>query len=356
MDLSNKEIIHKIFGEGKIISHIDEYLKIQFGDLEKNFVYPDAFKTFLKFKNQKDAELLLPDILDKFKTKQREIKVKEELIKKKRILKIESYRAEKKSSTKSKSSRFVRESSNLAFRCDYCDGGKTIENIGFNGVCSDENIKINIEEEKNAWCKSNRNHCFKYHNNEITRQELDAIFEKDDFICYESMMLRDWKAYAGTVMRGENQGKPKKIGRAEKNSLCILTTCEHNKKEDSRIIFGVFLIGEAFKGDAYQEGYVAANSKYKIQLSKEESDKLLFWNYYANSTNPHNVLWNSGSFRYFHNIQAAQILRDIVEIKSGTEDQELAKDFYKYYCEINRINADTLGELSGALRQSEPAK
>ena len=45
-----------------------------------------------------------------------------------------------------------------------------------------------------------------------------------------------------------------------------------------------------------------------------------------------------------------------VEIKKGTEDEQLAKDFYKYFCDINRIDVEALGELSGALRQVELSK
>lgn len=356
MDLRNKVIIHEVFGTGKIISNKDGYLTIQFKDKKKNFVFPDAFESFLRFKNRKDIELLLPTIKEKFKIKQKEREEHEELIIKERMLRLETYRAEDSTKKKSKSRSSMRDSSNLAFRFNYCDGGKSTGQVGFNGVCSDYILKKNIEHEKNIWCKSEDSLCMKYYNNEITREVLDNIFEKKSFVCYESQMLRDWKAYAGTVRRGENKGKAKKIGRTYKNTLCILTTCDHGEEEDSRYIFAVFLIDETFKGNNKQEGYVGAHSKYKIKLSKDEANKLLFWNYYANSTSPHKVLWNSGLFRYFHNNQAAQILRDIVEIKKDTEDEELAKEFYQYFCDLSKIDIETLGELNGALRQVEFSK
>ena len=358
MDLINKEVIHKIFGEGIIITNVNGYLTIQFSVEEKNFVFPDAFKSFLKFKNSKDTESLLPAIKEEFIMKEEEEKERQELIKKERALKLEAYRAEKdsKSKSKPKTRKSIEESSNLAFRANYCDGGQNSEQIGFSGVCSDKIISNNIEGEKYTWCKSEDSLCMKYHNKEITREELDRTFGKSRIICYESMMLRDWKAYAGSVLRGDNKGKPKKLGRANKNALCILTTCEPGTEEDTRYIFGVFLVDEVFKGDTKEEGYVSSGSKFKIKLSREEAQRLLFWNYYVNATNPQNILWNSGLFRYFHNNQAAQILRDIVRIKKDTQDEDLAKEFFEHFCQINRIDIDTLGEINGALKQTESAK
>lgn len=168
--------------------------------------------------------------------------------------------------------------------------------------------------------------------------------------------LEEWKAYAGLVLRGDNKGNPKAIGRAQKNTLSILTACEADTSEETRYIYGVFLVDAVFKGDKSQQGYVGSDPKYKIKLSREEAQNLLFWNYYVNATNPQKVLWNSGLFRYFHNNQAAQILKKIVEIKKDTEEEELAKEFFEHFCEINRINVDTLGEPKGALMQGELAE
>ncbi len=354
MDLINKKVIHKAFGEGKIIANTGEYLKIQFSDGEKDFIFPDVFKSFLEFKNSKDTELILPIIKEKHIIKQDEKMEREKQIKKERTLKLEAYRQERGSNRKSGSKRAMLASSNLAFKYNFCDGGQTDDQIGFSGLCSDDVMTKNIKQSKNIWCKSNESNCLKYHKEEITREELDQIYKNDDFVCYESMALRDWKASAGHVLSGKNKGKPKNLARAQNNTLAILTTCEPGEAEDTRYIFGVFLVGETFKGDANKEGYVSADPKYKISLSREEAQKLLFWNYYANATNPHNILWNSGMFRYFHNMQASQILKDIVAIKEGTEDEELAKDFLNYFCDVQKIDPDSIGELNGALKQDQP--
>lgn len=358
MDLVGKEIIHEVFGEGKIIEDIDNYLTIQFEIGEKNFVFPDAFRSFLKFKNKEDTKLLLPNIKDKLKVKQENKKERRRLSEEKRLLNIRIYDhkkaiMKKKSNSASKPKRVNQESSNIVFKCNLCNGGQSSEQVGFNGVCNDEMIKTNITVENSVWCKSKESPCSKYHNNEIKREELDSIFENDGVVCYESTMLRDWKAYAGVVQSGKNKGKPKKLARARKNSICVLTTRDPQTIEDTRYIFAVFLIDEFNAGNDIEEGYVSSNSKYKIKLSPKEAGKLLFWNYYANNSNPQNISWNSGLHRYVYNEQAAQILKDIVEIKKDTKDEDLAKEFLKYYCDINKIDDKKIGELKGALVQQD---
>ncbi|MDD2447927.1 MAG: hypothetical protein PHY91_09680 [Tissierellia bacterium] len=358
MDLVGKEIIHETFGEGKIIKDIDNYLTIQFEIGEKNFVFPDAFKSFLKFKNKEDTKILLPDINDKF-TKKLEIKrERRKLSEKRRMLNIKVYDyknaiTKKKTKSSSKPKRIKQDSSNIVFKCNFCNGGHSSEQVGFNGICSDDMIKANITVENSVWCKSEESPCFKYYNNDITREELDSIFEIDEAFCYESTMLKDWKAYAGVVQSGKNKGKPKKLARARNNSLCVLTTRDPQTIEDTRYIFAVFLIDEFNEGNEIKEGYVGSKSKYKVKLSPEEAGEILFWNYYSNNNNPQNISWNSGLHRYIYDEQAAQILKDIAEVKKGTKDEKLANEFLKYYCDINKIDIKKIKELKGALIQED---
>lgn len=361
MDLVGKEVIHKAFGEGKIIEDIENYLIIEFEVGNKEFVFPDAFKTFLKFKDDEDTKELLPDIKEQFQEEQQEKKEIKQFFEKKRTLNLKQYDQavaikQNKAKSKSKPKRVNQNSSNLAFKCNLCNGGQTADNIGFNGVCSDEMIEANIKVEKNAWCKADESPCSKYHNNEITREELDQQFTDDQFVCYESRMLGEWRAGAGFVLNGKNKGKPKKLARVRKDSLCILTTRDPQDAEEDRYVFAVFLIDEFSEGTDTEEGYVKSNSKYKLALSKEEAKNVMYWNYYSNANNPKNISWNSGMHRYVHDDQATQVLRDIVNIKKDTEDEELAKEFLDHYCKINNINLEKIGELNGALIQQDDKK
>ena len=129
----------------------------------------------------------------------------------------------------------------------------------------------------------------------------------------------------------------------------MLTTREPETKEHNRFVFGVFLVDETYDGDDSDEGYVTTRSKYKIKLTTEQARRMPFWRYYANEKNPENVVWSSGLHRYLTDAQAAQILRDIAEVKKGTKDEALAKEFYEVFCSITHIDANELGKPDGAL-------
>src|SRR5690606_23392894 len=96
--------------------------------------------------------------------------------------------------------------SNIAFKCNFCDGGRTDSRVGFHGVCSDSTIANNIEVEHRTWCSSRDSYCLKYLNGEISREELERPFLDGDSVCYESQMLRDWTAFAGVMHTGKRKG------------------------------------------------------------------------------------------------------------------------------------------------------
>ena len=106
-------------------------------------------------------------------------------------------------------------------------------------------------------------------------------------------MLRDWKASAGCIQTGINKGKPMRLLKVQPNSLAILTTRNLYDTDDKRFIFAVFLVDENFGGDARELGYVTTNSKWKIELTPQESHKMLFWNYYVNENAPEKVVFGS---------------------------------------------------------------
>ncbi|MBX4272110.1 hypothetical protein [Clostridium estertheticum] len=197
---------------------------------------------------------------------------------------------------------------NIAFKCNFCDGGHSDEQVGFNGDCSDDVIRNNIELEKRTWCSSDDCACGQYLKCDITRSELEDVCNNGGFVCYESQMLRDWKALAGIVQTGERKGQPMKLNKVQNNSLCVLTTRDPISIESEIYIFGIFLVDETYEGDNQDEGYVTTKSKYRIKLYPKEAHKMLFWNYHANDNQPEVPVWSSGLHRYFEDEQAIQIL------------------------------------------------
>lgn len=184
-----------------------------------------------------------------------------------------------------------------------------------------KNFKIHTKSQAAFWCKV---------------EDEDRIFT-------------EWKVFTGVVKSGSNQGKPKKPTRMHQNSACLLTSREPNMQEKDRRILGIYMIKEGFIGKLCEDGYIPAHSEYRLRLSEEESEKMLFWNYYINEAYPNNTTWNTGKYRYFDNIWMAQILKDILFLKKNTEDEEFVRNFFEYFCKMNNIDAKELSKPNGAL-------
>ena len=337
MKIVNHEVKHKTFGKGIIIAQDNAILTVRFSSVEKRFQYPEAFRTFLQFSE---------DTLN--------IAIQEEICQLDRAKRdaIIAQSSTPQAITKPQALKRSRdERPNIAFKCNYCDGGASDKSVGFNGVCSDAVIYNNIDVEHRTWCCSEDCSCPRYLNGEITREELEEMCKDDGFICYESQMLRDWKAMAGIVQNGDRKGQPMHLNQVQPNSLCILTTRDPYSTEDQRYIFAAFLVDDTYGGDDLDEGFVTTRSEFRLQLSPEEAHKMLFWNYHANGKQPEMVAWNSGLHRYMTDEQAAQILRDIASLKQNTRDAELAQRFFETFCALTKIDANTLRMPQGALKQ-----
>lgn len=341
-----KHVIHKTFGTGIITSINKSHINVSFPIGEKCFVYPDAFQGFLKMADESIIERVTEDIKLKEKDKKNKQLELEKRVALDHNVKIMQRSAENQNTTRSITRK------NIAFKCNYCDGGKSKKRNGFYGVCSDSLIKYNISVAHHVWCSAEECPCRQYNDGLITRQDLNNIMSGNDntgFVCYESAMLRDWKASAGIVQTGENKGKPMRLLAVQPMSLAVLTTREPYDTDDTRFVFAVFLVDETYEGDNRDEGYVTTSSEFRIELKPEEAKKIKFWNYYYNPNAPQMIKFGSGLHRYLSAEQAAQILRDISVVKSNTSEEELAIYFYQYFCKINKIDIEDLPPPSGAL-------
>lgn len=347
MDLRNQTVIHKSFGIGKVIEQDGNYLTITFQGGEKKFLYPDAFRGFLQASDDTVDKAVREDI-SYIEAEKARIRKEQEEQKERDAY----YIVQKSGASRSQQKVKIYPRYNIAFKCNYCDGGRSAEQIGFYGVCSDQLIRNNIIIERRTWCSSDESACRRYLEGQISRKELDSMCDGDQYVCYESQMLRDWRALAGIVQTGEEKGTPMKLNQVQANSLCVLTTRDpDDASEKDRYIFAVFLVDETYEGDNREEGYVTTKSEYKLKLSPEEARSMLFWDYHANDNQPEIAVWSSGLHRYLDDEQAAQILKDIVTLKQGTKDEELARRFYKHFCTINNVDVNHLPKPHGALKR-----
>jgi hypothetical protein len=162
-------------------------------------------------------------------------------------------------------------------------------------------------------------------------------------------VFKEWKVFTGLKKSGFCEGQISRPLRLNKNSACLITARDSGMKEKDRRILGVYMVSTSFDKNMCKDGYISAHPKYRLQLSKKESEKMLFWNYYVNEKFPNGTTWNSGIYRYFNNLWMAQILRDIVALKKDSQEQELAQQFFEYFCQMNQIDMDKISEPNGAL-------
>lgn len=335
MNIKGEKVFHKTYGVGVVTDQTDDVVVLSFNGCEKRFQYPISFNKFLVLCNSKLQEDVIKEI--------------EVLGMEKAALRDKQALALRENLAKQKRKMLSDNRPNIAFKCNYCDGGKSLSSVGFNGVCSEEIIRYNIEVEQHTWCCSEDCACFEHLYGNLTRKKLESELNSGGFVCYESQMLRDWTAMAGVVQRGERKGQPMKLKNVQPNSLCILTTRMPYSNEAERIIFAVFLIDDTYDGDDQEEGFVSTQSKFKLSLSQKEAEKMLFWRYHANDNNPEKEAWSSGLHRYLSDAQAIQILRDIAEIKKGTKDEALSSEFLTTFCKIVGVDVDEVGEPNGVL-------
>lgn len=281
MDLVNREVIHGTFGKGNVIKCDDSYIRISFKSGDKRFVFPDAFKDFITFSDQKATDL----VEEKLKIKEEKIKMEELLLQEEREL---------------------------------------------------EQERLDILEQE----KKMKNH--KIH------PSIQSVFWLEE---KEEMAFEEWKVFTGEIKSGVNKGEPRKLVRMNNKSACLLTKRKDDIEEERQIL-GLFMVEENFNGRECEDGYIKAHKDFRIKLSEEESEKMLFWNYYSDDKFPERTTWNSGKQRYFDNIWTAQILQDIVFLKEDPEEQKQVQDFLEYFCKINLIDKNKIPAVNGALINS----
>ena len=325
----NGQVFHKKWGEGVIVDKNDNVLTVEFSIGAKKLAYPEVFEMGVLTVSEEDLkEQIQHDI---------NLQKETEIVR----LEVERLEREKRKMLSINEKRKIAPLQHIAFKCNYCDGGASDEQIGFCGICSEKTIINNIEVRNYVNCSDENIPCRKWYDKKIDKKDIELT----DFICYECKMLSEWKASAGMAKR---DGKCETIRNAQRNSLCVLTTRDpKDNGEQDRYIFGLFIIDDIFEGDDAHTGYVRASqdSPYKIKLTKEEAHQVKFWDYYRNH-NSDNKHWGTGLFRYLYtevnpketkNDIALEILKKVLEVKKGKKDEQQIRAFYKYFCDLNAI-------------------
>jgi hypothetical protein len=161
----------------------------------------------------------------------------------------------------------------------------------------------------------------------------------------------DWQASAGTVQNGVNKDQPNKVARMLPNSACLLTARGKDQPETERRILGLYMVNETFIGDLSHDGVIPSHAEFRLKLTDQEAANMLFWNYYMNKSFPQRTTWNSGKYRYFDNVWTAQILKDIIALRTDEEKIKEATSFLEYFCQMNVFDIDNIPMPNGALKR-----
>lgn len=167
----------------------------------------------------------------------------------------------------------------------------------------------------------------------------------------QETVFTDWQVFTGTVQSGNNKGQPNRVVRLRPNSASLLTVRASDQPETERKILGLYMVNEIYSGNLSDDGIVPSHDMYRIELTEEEAEKMLFWNYYINENHPHRTTWNSGKYRYYDNVWTAQILKDILALKTNEDEIKEIEAFLAYFCQMNALDPAQIPEANGALKQ-----
>lgn len=202
----------------------------------------------------------------------------------------------------------------VAIKCTYnnADEGKL---VGFNGTCTEDIIKSNIENGR-IWCSQNDCGCKQYY-------DMDFKGDKPKDQCYESRLFRDWEYGAGWCHTGKRAGIPIHFRQVQEGKIVLLTTRFPNDIEIDRKIIGIFKIDNVInKPD--EETILKGNNKSGVRLSMEDARELYFWNYYSNTNGGAN--WGHGLNRYINENIMHRILFDLRKILHSEKDRRIVDD------------------------------
>lgn len=281
LNLVDKKVTHKVFGEGKVLSQNGDVVEIGFNTENKKFIYPDAFDKYLVVHDAMSANVL------------------------KKIIRIQNEKLEAHHLQQEEHRVLQREKQKLRMEYD------RITN----------NHKLHDESQMVFWC---------------TEEEAENA-------------LKEWTVFTGMTKSGANKGKINKATRLHRNSAVVITGRDGLALEQNRHVLGVYMVEGTFVGKRCEDGNIKAHTKYKLSLTKEESEQLLFWKYYSNKKTPDKITWNTGKYRYFDNEWMAQLLVDIVAIKTDVSEKQIAQQFLSYFCKMNQITLQDLQLPNGSL-------
>ena len=202
----------------------------------------------------------------------------------------------------------------IAFKLNYCDGGRDEDHVGFRGICTPNVMKENIKAGR-PWCSNDDCDCKK----SISRKNFRR---KCDFPCGESATLINWEARSESGCIAQNPS----------GHLCVLTTRKPAALEEERFVFAMFIAHDIFYWEnefGKKFSSVPAEEYFRLEFRLHEAEQIKFWD--ISPKPPKKLTWGQNWFRYFDDATAVKFLEMAVKVKHGTPEETFAKEFLKHY-------------------------
>lgn len=184
---------------------------------------------------------------------------------------------------------------NVAFKCTYHDGGRARGGFeGFEGTCSDDNIRHNIRAGR-SWCSHEDCRC---------KQFYDGGFrgKRPKLPCYESVIFTKWQFGAGYYNYGARAGSAIPITGVKEGKVALLTTRRPtDTQEKDRLVFGILKIKEIKPDHADQGTLVVGDRRWSLRLLSDV--ELRLWMFKRGDPD-----WRTGLFRYVSDQEVCDLL------------------------------------------------
>ncbi|MDI9469012.1 MAG: hypothetical protein QM296_02275 [Bacillota bacterium] len=305
MNIVGYHVRHAAFGEGEIVGQDDCYVEVRFGDEIYPFQYPYAFEQYLELVDPEAGEMVAKVLQDRLDADARAEQERQADIERRR------QNRERNILLSIRAGRRSRRPGDAARRAASRRAGPAF------GAA----FKLDRDDELPA----------------DSSEELAAA-------------LSPWNAPAGVIASGQNAGKAIRMKQLKPGHLIALTRRPENAThENERIIYGLAMISDCRQADEDEMPNLSAEPENVFLLDEETSSALLFWNYYANLSNPQNIQWGTGRFRYLSADQTAQILTDLVTLREEQDDGEEIMAFFDRFMTINALDRERIPDNAGAL-------
>lgn len=152
----------------------------------------------------------------------------------------------------------------------------------------------------------------------------------------QEQVFERWSVYTGQYLSGKSKGEPKIPTKLDLNSACLITLRRMGEPEKNRKIIGAFMVEDDFDASSCMDGIIRSHDYFRMEL--KERERLPYWDYFEESEP---LKWGRTEMKLITITQMQTILKDMQQKISHSKRKEKMKEFYEYFCFVNRLNNES---------------